>query len=148
MEQVPLGSASQGRRNTDGLANFLLFPGQVIVTDASVPPQDESFGQKSASGSSVPCCSKMTIPRRSTGFLWDRTLEDVMEDDDVEMEEERSKSGEETVLKDEENKVLIEKEEYSVSARTALRMCITEAKNNILLFLHLSPVPSEHPFSP
>lgn len=64
----------------------------------------------------------MTVPRRSTGFLWDRTLEDVVEDDDYEMEQEHKKSGEETVLKYEENKVLVGKEEYSVSARTALRV--------------------------
>lgn len=70
----------------------------------------------------MPCCSKMTIPRRSAGFLWDRTLEDVVEDDDYEMEQEHNKSGEETVLKYEENEVLIGKEEYSVSARTALRI--------------------------
>jgi len=80
----------------------------------------------------------MTIPRRSTGFLWDRTLEDVMEDDDVEMEEERSKSGEETVLKDEENKVLIGKEEYSVSARTALRISVSLRLKTTFFFSSIS----------
>lgn len=124
---VNISQCASACDETFNVLRFSAIAQKVIVTDASVPPQDESFGQKSASGSSVPCCSKMTIPRRSTGFLWDRTLEDVMEDDDVEMEEERSKSGEETVLKDEENKVLIGKEEYS-----ALLNLVEDLKNKLI----------------
>lgn len=43
---------------------------------------------------------------------------------DVEMDKEHE-SGEETMLKHEENKVLIDKEEYSVSARTTSRISVS-----------------------
>uniref|UniRef100_A0A8C9FRW8 Kinesin family member 20B n=1 Tax=Pavo cristatus TaxID=9049 RepID=A0A8C9FRW8_PAVCR len=136
-----LVNISQCASACDETFNVLRFSAiaQKVITDASVPPHDESFGQKSARGPSIPCCSQMTIPRRSTGFLWDRTLGEVMEDDDVEMEEEENKSGEETVPEHEETKVLLGREEYSVSARAALRISVSlRLISNILLFLHLS----------
>ncbi|XP_042749616.1 kinesin-like protein KIF20B [Lagopus leucura] len=141
---VNISQCASAYDETFNVLRFSALAQKVIVTDASVPPRDESFGQNSASGSSTPCCSKMTVPRRSTGFLWDRTLEDVVEDDDYEMEQEHKKSGEETVLKYEENKVLVGKEEYSVSARTALsiseslRLVTTSFFSSISLLFVLS----------
>ncbi|XP_048803164.1 kinesin-like protein KIF20B [Lagopus muta] len=124
---VNISQCASAYDETFNVLRFSALAQKVIVTDASVPPRDESFGPNSASRSSTPCCSKMTVPRRSTGFLWDRTQKDGVEDDDYEMEQEHKKSGEETVLKYEENKVLVGKEEYS-----ALLSLVEDSKNQLI----------------
>lgn len=63
----------------------------------------------------------MPIPRKRATILWDRSLEDVIEDDDDEMEEQHNMSREEAVQKHEENKVLIGKEDYKVCARATFK---------------------------
>ncbi|XP_021254331.1 kinesin-like protein KIF20B isoform X2 [Numida meleagris] len=124
---VNISQCTSACDETLNVLRFSAIAQKVIVTDASVPPHDQSFGQKSASGSSTLCCAKMTIPERSTGFLWDQTLEDVIEDDDdVEMEEDNM-SGEETMLKYDENKVLVGKEEC-----TALLNLVEDLKNKLI----------------
>lgn len=92
--------------------------------DTSVLPQDQSFGQKLAGESSLLSITRMPIPRKRATILWDRTLEDVFEDDDDEMEEQPSMSREEAVQEKEGNEVIIAKEKYMVCARATLRISI------------------------
>lgn len=111
--------------------------------DTSILPQDQSFGQKSARESSVVSDTKMPIPRKRATILWDRSLEDVIEDDDDEMEEQHNMSREEAVQKHEENKVLIGKEDYKVCARATLRISVVwslEARYFSSGFPRISPV--------
>lgn len=120
--------------------------------DTSILPQDQSFGQKSATESSLLSDTKMPIPRKRATILWDRSLEDVIEDDnDDEMEEQHNMSKEEAVQKHEENKVLLGKEEYMVCARATLRISVAwilEARWYSHEFPHLSPIFfADHPFS-
>ncbi|XP_072196291.1 kinesin-like protein KIF20B [Excalfactoria chinensis] len=136
---VNISQCASSYDETSSVLRFSAIAQKVVVVDASVPPRDESFGLESASESSMPCCSKMTIPKRSTGFLWDRTLEDVMEDDDVEMKEDRE-SGEETVLKYEEDKVIIGKEKYSALLNLVedlKNILVAEKKDKLLLELKI-----------
>lgn len=89
--------------------------------DTSVLPQDQSYGQKSAS-ESLPGYTKLPIPRKRATVLWDRSLEDVIEDDGDEMEEQCTMSTEEAVQQHEE--VIIGKEEYMVCARSTSRISV------------------------
>ncbi|NXG88991.1 KI20B protein, partial [Stercorarius parasiticus] len=139
---------SQCASTYDETLNVLKFSAiaqKVVVMDASVLPQDQSLDQKSASESSLLCLSKMPIPRKRPTILWDRSLEDLIEDD-AEMEEQDNTSREESVQKQEENKVLVGKEEYTVCARATLRITlieelksklITERKNKLMLELKI-----------
>ncbi|NXY67046.1 KI20B protein, partial [Glareola pratincola] len=130
---------------TLNVLKFSAIAQKVVVMDASVLPQDQSLSQQSATGSSL-CGAKMTIPRKRPTILWDRSLEDVVEDD-AEMEEQHNMSREESVQKCEENKVLVGKEEYTVCARATLRIMylveelknklITERKNKLMLELKI-----------
>lgn len=93
--------------------------------DTSILPQDQSFGQKLAGEPSLLNVTRMPIPRKRATILWDRTLEDVLEDDnDEEMEEQPSMSREEAVQENEGNEVVIAKEKYMVCARATLRIII------------------------
>uniref|UniRef100_A0A8C0ATF2 Kinesin family member 20B n=1 Tax=Buteo japonicus TaxID=224669 RepID=A0A8C0ATF2_9AVES len=125
---------------TLNVLKFSAIAQKVLVMDTSILPQDQSFGQKSARESSVVSDTKMPIPRKRATILWDRSLEDVIEDDDDEMEEQHNMSREEAVQKHEENKVLIGKEDY----KTLLSLIedlknklITEKKNKLLLELKI-----------
>ncbi|NWU12485.1 KI20B protein, partial [Cephalopterus ornatus] len=137
---------------TLNVLKFSAIAQKVLVMDTSILPQDQSFGQKLAGESSLLSLTKMPIPRRRATILWDRTLEDVLEDDDDEMEEQHSVSGEEAVQEKEESQVVVGKEEYMVCARATLRLSvvcsleaslveelknklITEKKNKLLLEL-------------
>ena len=74
--------------------------------DTSVLVQDQLFGQKSAT-SSLLSHTKMPISRKRVTAPWDRSLEDVIEDDND--REEQHMSREEAVQKSVENTVLIGK---------------------------------------
>ncbi|NXJ67484.1 KI20B protein, partial [Rostratula benghalensis] len=118
---------SQCASSYDETLNVLKFSAiaqKVLVTDASVLPQDRSLSEKSAGEPSLLCVSKVQIPRRRPTILWDTSLEDVIENDDDEVEEDHSMSIEESVQKYEENKVLVGKEEYMVRARGTLRISL------------------------
>lgn len=108
--------------------------------DTSILPQDQSFGQKLAGESSLLNVTRMPIPRKRGTILWDRTLEDVFEDDDDEMEEQPSMSREEAVQENEGNEVVIAKEKYMVCARAILRIGIAWSLEAIYSsgFLHLT----------
>lgn len=108
--------------------------------DTSILPQDQSFGQKSAGESSLLNVSRMPIPRKRATILWDRTLEDVFEDDDDEMEEEPSMSRE-AVQDNAGNEVVIAKEKYMVCARATLGISIAWNLEAMYSgFLHLAPL--------
>ncbi|NWH63466.1 KI20B protein, partial [Geococcyx californianus] len=111
---------------------FSAIAQKVLLTNASVLPGDQSYGQKSAGESSLHSGGKMPVSRGRDTILWDRSLEDVIEDTDGEMEEEHNTSKEEAVQKCEE--VLIPKEKYMVCARATLRMLalIEELKNDLI----------------
>ncbi|XP_074666079.1 kinesin-like protein KIF20B [Strix aluco] len=93
--------------------------------DTSVLVQDQSFGQKSATTSSLLSHTKMPISRKRVTAPWDRSLEDVIEDDND--GEEQHMSGEEAVQKYLENTVLIGKKEYM------MLLSLTEELKNKLL---------------
>ncbi|KFV58899.1 Kinesin-like KIF20B, partial [Gavia stellata] len=143
---VNISQCASAYEETLNVLKFSAIAQKVLVMDTSILPQDQSFGQKSVRESSLLSNTKMPIPRRRATILWDRSLEDVIENDD-EMEEQHNTSREETVQKH-EGKVLIGKEEYMVCARATLRMLlslieelknklITEKKNKLLLELKI-----------
>ncbi|NWU74589.1 KI20B protein, partial [Onychorhynchus coronatus] len=146
---VNISPCASAYDETLNVLKFSAIAQKVLVMDTSIPPQDQSFGQKLARESSLLNVTKMPIPRRRATILWDRTLEDVSEDDVDEMEEQHSMSGQEAVQEKEESQVLIGKEKYMVCARATLRLgvtllnlieelknkLITEKKNKLLLEL-------------
>uniref|UniRef100_A0A8D0EJR0 Kinesin motor domain-containing protein n=1 Tax=Strix occidentalis caurina TaxID=311401 RepID=A0A8D0EJR0_STROC len=135
---------SQCASTYDETLNVLKFSAiaqkvSVLAMDTSVFVQDQSFDQKSTT-SSLLNHIKMPISRKRVTVLWDRSLEDVIEDDN-EMEEQHM-SGEEAVQKHEDNKVLIGKKEYMVCMLLNLveelkNKLITEKKNKLLLELKI-----------
>ncbi|NXK29560.1 KI20B protein, partial [Arenaria interpres] len=129
---------------TLNVLKFSAIAQKVVVMDASVLPQDQSLGEKSARESSLLCVPKMPIPRRRPTILWDRSLEDVIENDDDEMEEEHQQqqkiSTEEPVQKYEENKVLVGEQEYMMllsKIEELKNKLIAEKKNKLLLELKI-----------
>lgn len=104
--------------------------------DTSILPQDQSFGQKLAGESSL--LNVTRVPRKRATILWDRTLEDVFEDDDDEMEEQPSVSREEAVQENPGNEVVIAKEKYMVCAGAALRIAWSLEAMYSSGFLHLT----------
>ncbi|XP_035753277.1 kinesin-like protein KIF20B isoform X2 [Egretta garzetta] len=127
---VNISQCASAYDETLNVLKFSAIAQKVLVMDTSILSQDQSFGQKSARESSLLSITKMPIPRKRLTILWDRSLEDVIEDDDDyddEMEEQHDISREEAVQKYEENKVLIGEEEY----RALLRL-IEELKNKLI----------------
>ncbi|NWQ97547.1 KI20B protein, partial [Burhinus bistriatus] len=146
---VNISQCASAYDETLNVLKFSAIAQKVVVMDTSVLPQDQSLGQKSPRASSLLSVTKMPIPRKRATILWDKSLEDVIEDDD-EMEEQHNTSTEESVQKYEENKVLVGKEEYMVCARDTLRISmllslieelknklITEKKSKLLLELKI-----------
>ncbi|XP_019327230.1 PREDICTED: kinesin-like protein KIF20B [Aptenodytes forsteri] len=137
---VNISQCASAYDETLNVLKFSAIAQKVLVMDTSVLPQDQSFGQKSATESSLLSSTKMPIPRKRATILWDRSLEDVIEDDDDEMEEQHNMSKEEAVQKHEENKVLIGKEEYMTLLSLIKELknkLITEKKNKLLLELKI-----------
>ncbi|NWR86888.1 KI20B protein, partial [Furnarius figulus] len=145
---VNISQCASAYDETLNVLKFSAIAQKVLVMDTSILPQDQSFDQKLAGESSLLNVTKMPIPRKRATILWDRTLEDVLEDDHDEMEEEHSVSGEAAVQENEENKVVVGKEEYMVCARVTLKISvvlveelknklITEKKNKLLLELKI-----------
>ncbi|NXP29893.1 KI20B protein, partial [Scytalopus superciliaris] len=151
---VNISQCASAYDETLNVLKFSAIAQKVLVMDTSILPQDQSFDHKLSGESSLLNVTKMPIPRKRATILWDRTLEDVLEDDDNEMEEQHSTSGEEAVQENEENKVVVGKEDYMVCARATLRISIvcsleaslveelknkliTEKKNKLLLELKI-----------
>ncbi|KAM6264203.1 kinesin-like protein KIF20B isoform 2-T2 [Spheniscus humboldti] len=138
---VNVSQCASAYDETLNVLKFSAIAQKVLVMDTSILPQDQSFGQKSATESSLLSGTKMPIPRKRATILWDRSLEDVIEDDDDdEMEEQHNMSKEEAVQKHEENKVLIGKEEYMMLLSVIKELknkLITEKKNKLLLELKI-----------
>ncbi|XP_063261730.1 kinesin-like protein KIF20B [Prinia subflava] len=133
---VNISKCASAYEETLNVLKFSAIAQKVLVMDTSILPQDQSFGQKLAGESSLLSVTRMPIPRKRATILWDRTLEDVFEDDDDEMEEQPSLSREETVQKDDENEVVIEKEKYMMLVNLIGELrnkLITEKKNKLLL---------------
>ncbi|XP_053928226.1 kinesin-like protein KIF20B [Cuculus canorus] len=110
---------------TLNVLKFSAIAQKVLLRDTSVLPRVQSHGQKSATESSLLCDTRMLASRERATILWDRSLEDVIEVADDEMEEQHNSSGEEAVQKCEE--VLIGKEEYM-----RLLGLVEELKNNLI----------------
>ncbi|XP_071419334.1 kinesin-like protein KIF20B isoform X2 [Pithys albifrons albifrons] len=137
---VNISQCASAYDETLNVLKFSAIAQKVLVMDTSLLPQDQSFDQKLAGESSLLNVTKMPIPRKRATILWDRTLEDVLEDDDDEMEEQHSMSGEDAVRKNEENKVVIGKEEYMkllCLVEELKNKLITEKKNKLLLELKI-----------
>uniref|UniRef100_A0A674K971 Kinesin family member 20B n=1 Tax=Terrapene triunguis TaxID=2587831 RepID=A0A674K971_9SAUR len=118
---------------TLNVLKFSAIAQKICVLDTSNAPQEQPFIQKSAREVSLinNADTKMQIARKRATVLWDRSLEDVIEDDDdltvdnnetheehdmaKEMpneEEEEYDMAKEMPNEEEENKVIIGKEEY------------------------------------
>ncbi|XP_027736307.1 kinesin-like protein KIF20B [Empidonax traillii] len=137
---VNISQCASAYDETLNVLKFSAIAQKVLVMDTSILPQDQSFGQKLAGESSLLSVTKMSVPRRRATVLWDRTLEDVLEDndDEEEMEEQQNTSGEEAVQEKEESKVVIGKKEYLTLLSLIEELknkLITEKKNKLLLEL-------------
>ncbi|XP_032551159.1 kinesin-like protein KIF20B isoform X1 [Chiroxiphia lanceolata] len=135
---VNISRCASAYDETLNVLKFSAIAQKVLVMDTSILPQDQSFDQKLAGESSLLNVTKMPISRRRATILWDRTLEDVFEDDGDEMEEQHSVSREEAVQEKEESKVVIGKEEYMTLLSLIEELknkLITEKKNKLLLEL-------------
>ncbi|NWH32824.1 KI20B protein, partial [Chloropsis hardwickii] len=142
---VNISKCASAYEETLNVLKFSAIAQKVLVMDTSILPHDQSFGQKLAGESSLLNVTRMPIPRKRATILWDRTLEDVFEDDDDEMEEQPSMSREEAVQENEGNEIVIAKEKYMVCARATLRIMlvnlveelrnklIAEKKNQLLM---------------
>ncbi|NXV61401.1 KI20B protein, partial [Molothrus ater] len=133
---VNISKCASAYEETLNVLKFSAIAQKVLVMDTSVLPQDQSFGQKLAGESSLLNVTRMPIPRKRATILWDRTLEDVFEDDDDEMEEQLSASREEAVQESEGNEVVIAKEKYMMLVNLVEELrnrLITEKKNKLLL---------------
>ncbi|NXF03769.1 KI20B protein, partial [Smithornis capensis] len=129
---VNISQCASAYDETLNVLKFSAIAQKVLVMDTSILPQDQSFGQKLPGESSLLNVNKMPIPRKRPTILWDRTLEDVFEDDGDEMEEHHSIAGEEAAQVNEGNKVVIGKEEYMVCARAILRILVQCAALKLL----------------
>ncbi|NXX84580.1 KI20B protein, partial [Urocolius indicus] len=130
---VNISQCASAYDETLNVLKFSAIAQKVFVTDISVLPQVQSFGQ----GSSLLNDTKMPVPRKRATILWDRSLEDVAEDDDGEMEIQDNTSAEEAVQKQEENKVILREEDYKVCARatwktSALLSLIEQLKSKLI----------------
>ncbi|XP_035423307.1 kinesin-like protein KIF20B [Cygnus atratus] len=137
---VNISQCASAYDETLNVLKFSAIAQKVLVMDTSILPHDQSFGQKLARESSLLSDAKMPIPRKRATVLWDRSLEDVIEDDNDEMEEHHSMAREEEEQKHDENQVLIGKEEYTalLSLIEDLKnKLITEKKNKLLLELKI-----------
>ncbi|KAL2302974.1 hypothetical protein Nmel_010428, partial [Mimus melanotis] len=135
---VNISKCASAYEETLNVLKFSAIAQKVLVMDTSILPQDQSFGQKLAGESSLLNVSRMPIPRKRATILWDRTLEDVFEDDDNddEMEEQPSESREEAVQENAGNEVVIAKEKYMMLVNLVEELrnkLITEKKNKLLL---------------
>ncbi|XP_069720441.1 kinesin-like protein KIF20B [Phaenicophaeus curvirostris] len=122
---VNISQCASAYDETLNVLKFSAIAQKVLLMDMSVLPQDQSYGQKSARESSLLRDTRMPALRKRATTLWDRTLEDVIEDADDVMEEQHDASGEEAVQKCEE--VVIGKEEYM-----KLLGLVEELKNNLI----------------
>ncbi|XP_066179959.1 kinesin-like protein KIF20B [Sylvia atricapilla] len=132
---VNISKCASAYEETLNVLKFSAIAQKVLVMDTSILPQDQSFGQKLAGDSSLLNVTRMPIPRKRATILWDRTLEDVFEDDN-EMEEKPSMSREEAVQKNEGNEVVIAKEKYMMLVNLVEELrnkLITEKKNKLML---------------
>ncbi|NWT93001.1 KI20B protein, partial [Urocynchramus pylzowi] len=137
---VNISKCASAYEETLNVLKFSAIAQKVLVVDTSILPQDQSFGQKLAGESSLLNASRIAIPRKRATILWDRTLEDVFEDDDDEMEEQPSMSREEAVQENEGNEVVIAKEKYMMLVNLVEELrnrLITEKKNKLLLELKI-----------
>ncbi|RLW03989.1 hypothetical protein DV515_00005968 [Chloebia gouldiae] len=134
---VNISKCASAYEETLNVLKFSAIAQKVLVMDTSILPQDQSFGQKLAGESSLLNVTRMPIPRKRATILWDRTLEDVFEDDnDEEVEEQPSMSREEAVQENEGNEVVITKEKYMMLVNLVEELrnrLITEKKNKLLL---------------
>ncbi|XP_065527958.1 kinesin-like protein KIF20B isoform X3 [Lathamus discolor] len=127
---VNISQCASAYDETLNVLKFSAIAQKVFVMDASILPQVQSFGQKSAKESSL-LDTKMPIPSKRTTMLWDRSLEDVIEDDD----EEQHMSREEAVQQHEANQVCMGKEDYMTLLNLIedLKKKLIAEKNNKLL---------------
>uniref|UniRef100_A0A8B9U1B6 Kinesin family member 20B n=1 Tax=Anas zonorhyncha TaxID=75864 RepID=A0A8B9U1B6_9AVES len=123
---VNISQCASAYDETLNVLKFSAIAQKVLVMDTSILPHDQSFGQKLVRESSLLSDAKIPIPRKRATILWDRSLEDGIEDDNDEMEEHHNLEREEEEQRHDENQVLIGKEEY-----TALLSLIKDLKNKL-----------------
>ncbi|XP_071604838.1 kinesin-like protein KIF20B [Heliangelus exortis] len=129
---VNISQCASAYDETLNVLKFSAIAQKVLVMDTSMPPHDQSCSQKTLLSD-----SKMPLPRKRVTILWDRSLADVMEDDEIEEEHNVSK---ETDQNHEENEVLLGKEEYMKMLgfiEDLKSQLINERKNKLLLELKI-----------
>nr|XP_047925108.1 kinesin-like protein KIF20B isoform X1 [Anser cygnoides] len=137
---VNISQCASAYDETLNVLKFSAIAQKVLVMDTSILPHDQSFGQKLARESSLLSVAKTSIPRKRATVLWDRSLEDVIEGDNDEMEEHHSMAEEEEEQKHDETQVLIGKEEYTALLNLIedlKKKLITERKNKLVLELKI-----------
>ncbi|KAM6306154.1 kinesin-like protein KIF20B [Aegotheles albertisi] len=130
---VNISQCASAYDETLNVLKFSAIAQKVLVMDTSILAHDQSLGQKSLLSH-----TKMPLPRKRATILWDRSLEDVIEDED-EMEEQHNMSTEEAVPKH-EDEVLIGKEEYMkllTLIEDLKNKLIAEKKDKLLLELKI-----------
>ncbi|NWW18592.1 KI20B protein, partial [Falcunculus frontatus] len=129
---VNISKCASAYEETLNVLKFSAIAQKVLVMDTSVLPQDQSLGQKLVGESSLLDVTRMPIPRKRATILWDRTLEDVFEDDDDGDMEEQPSMSREAVQENEGNEVVVAKEKYMVCARAMLVSLVEELKNKLI----------------
>ncbi|XP_019357657.1 PREDICTED: kinesin-like protein KIF20B [Gavialis gangeticus] len=96
---VNISQCASAYDETLNVLKFSAVAQKILVLDSYNPPQEQSFGQKSVR--EAPFVSdtntKMQVARKRATIFWDRSLEDVMEDDDCIMHDNETQAEEEMV---------------------------------------------------
>uniref|UniRef100_A0A8D0G066 Kinesin family member 20B n=1 Tax=Sphenodon punctatus TaxID=8508 RepID=A0A8D0G066_SPHPU len=82
---VNISQSASAYDETLNVLKFSAIAQKVFVLDTSNPSEEQVFDQKSVEAASLinSTDADMLIPRKRATILWDRSLEDVIEDDDL-----------------------------------------------------------------
>ncbi|XP_038265632.1 kinesin-like protein KIF20B isoform X2 [Dermochelys coriacea] len=157
---VNISQCAAAYDETLNVLKFSAIAQKICVLDTSNAPQQQPFVQKSAREVSLinNADTKMQVARKRATILWDRSLEDVIEDDDdltvdnnetheehdvakeMPNEEEEHVVAKEMPNEEEENKVIIGKEVYQRLLNIIEHLkskLINERKDKLLLELKI-----------
>ncbi|XP_067408920.1 kinesin-like protein KIF20B [Emydura macquarii macquarii] len=117
---VNISQCAAAYDETLNVLKFSAIAQKICVLDTSNPPQEQLFVQKSTREVSLinNPDTKIQVARKRPTVLWDRSLEDVIENDDDDLVVDNNDTHEEHDMakempnEEEENKVIIGKEEY------------------------------------
>uniref|UniRef100_A0A8D0G490 Kinesin family member 20B n=1 Tax=Sphenodon punctatus TaxID=8508 RepID=A0A8D0G490_SPHPU len=116
---VNISQSASAYDETLNVLKFSAIAQKVFVLDTSNPSEEQVFDQKSVEAASLinSTDADMLIPRKRATILWDRSLEDVIEDDDLAVdtkeivEEEEENERLLNIIEDLKNKLINEKKD-------------------------------------